>query len=690
MNHLKPIQVIPGIGNAIAKKLKQLGINTTEDLLFYFPFRYDDFSKTSRIADLKVGEVVHVNGQIELIQNKRSPRRRMYLTECLINDGTESLRVLWFNQPFLTRNLKSGDQISLAGRVSEDYLGLLMSSPQYERIGFKSIHTEGIVPIYHLTSTLTQKVLRGAIARVINLADTITDWLPAKIVYDHKLLPLKKAIREIHFPKDELSLKQAKHRLGFNELFLMQLRAQLQKQSFAKLKASSIKFYESATKEFVKNLPFDLTASQKRSAWEIIQDMTTNKPMLRLLQGDVGSGKTVVACLAMLNVALNHQQSALMAPTEILAAQHFKTLSEFFSKEKISIALLTSSYQLMIKQGIEIKVTKKEIIKLLASGEIDIVIGTQALIQSAVVFKELALAVVDEQHRFGVEQRQLITQKVKSGTAPHLLSMTATPIPRSLALAIYGELDISLLKEMPIGRKKVLTKVVPEAKRQEAYDFIIKELKAGHQAFVICPLIDESDKLGLKSVKTEFEKLSTGVFKDFKIGLLHGRLKSQEREKVLADLVNNKIHILVATSIIEIGIDIPKATIMMIEEAERFGLAQLHQYRGRVGRRSDQGFCFLMTNNSEPTTNHRLEAMTKFDNGFDLARADLKFRGPGEVYGLAQKGFPELKMANFYDTELIKLSRAVALEVLQQDQDLTKFIELKKQLGDWEEQSHLE
>lgn len=691
-----PIALLPGVGVAKARSFKQLDISTIQDLLFYFPFRYDDFSKTSKIADLKAGEVVNINGQIEIIQNKRSPRRRMYLTECLVNDGTDSLRVLWFNQPFLTRNLKAGDQISLAGRVSEDYLGLLMASPQYEKhlqqgLGGQAIHTQGIVPIYHLTSTLNQKSLRSIIARVVNLVDKINDWLPSEIVYSYDLIPLKKAIREIHFPKSKALLEQAKQRLGFDELLLMQLRAQKQRQSFAQLKSWPVKFFESETKKFVANLPFTLTQSQKRSAWEIIQDMATNKPMLRLLQGDVGSGKTVVACLAMLNLALNKKQSAFMAPTEILALQHFKTCANFFSKEKASLAILTSGYQLLTKKGSEPKtVSKKEILKLLADGKIDIIIGTQALIQESVNFKNLVLVVVDEQHRFGVEQRQLLTKKVETGRAPHLLSMTATPIPRSLALAIYGELDISLIQEMPTGRKKVLTKIVNEEKRNSAYDFIKQELDEGHQAFVICPLIDESDKLGIRSVKKEFERLSTGVFKNYKIALLHGRLKSAEREKILVSLANGEIDILVATSIIEIGIDIPKATVMMVEEAERFGLAQLHQYRGRVGRRSDQGFCFLMTNDSGETTNHRLNAMTQFNDGFSLAQADLKFRGPGEVYGLAQKGFPELKMANFYDTELIKKARNAALDILKQDESLNRFSELKHRLGDWEEQAHLE
>jgi ATP-dependent DNA helicase RecG len=674
-----PISDFKGVGSAISKKLKSLEINTLEDLLFYFPFRYDDFSKTVKIAELKVGDVANIKGQIELIQNKKSPRRRMYLTECLVNDGTDTLRVLWFNQPFLTRNLRVGDEISLAGRITEDYSGLLMASPQYEKAINNTIHTAGIVPIYHLTLSLAQKSLRSLMAKVMPLASNILDWLPKEIISKYSLISLAQAIKEIHFPKNQLSLNLAKERLGFNELFLMQLRAQEQRQSLALLKAPVINFSQVETQKLVASLPYNLTASQKQAAWEIIKDLDKQKPMLRLLQGDVGSGKTIVACLAMFNAALAKTQSALMAPTEILAVQHFKTLSEIFKQENIKLALLTSSID-----------NKKEILKKLAAGEIDIIIGTHSLIQKDVSFKNLGLVVVDEQHRFGVEQRQLLTQKIKGGRAPHLLSMTATPIPRSLALAIYGDLDISLIKEMPLGRKKVLTKVVTEDKREEVYKFIAQELKEGNQAFVICPLIDESDKLGFKSVKTEHEKLNTKIFKDYKVGLLHGRLKTLEREKVMAEFTSGQLDILVATSIVEIGLDIPKATVMMIEGAERFGLAQLHQYRGRVGRRDQQAFCFLMTDNNEEITNHRLDAMMKFDDGFLLAKADLKFRGPGEVYGLAQKGFPELKMANFYDTELIKKSREAAIETLANYPNLANLPALTKQLGDWQKSVHLE
>lgn len=688
MNLSFPLEKIIGLGTITAKKLKQLGLYKIEDLLFYFPFRYDDFSRQAKISELQPGEVANVTGQIELIQNKRSPRRRMYLTEGLINDGTETLRVLWFNQPFLTRNLKPGDKISLAGRVSEDYLGLLMTSPQYEKLTSQAIHTQGIVPIYHLISTLTQKGLRNAIAKVVSLADQVIDWLPAEVIKNNHLLPLNQAIKAIHFPANNQVLQQAKTRLGFDELFLMQLRAQQQKQNLAQLQAQPLKFFEDETKALVESLPFTLTASQKRSAWEIIQDIATTKPMLRLLQGDVGSGKTIVAGLAIFNTVLNKKQAALMAPTEILAFQHFKTFSQFFKQLDLTMALLTNGYQLLFKQGEKIS-NKKEINRLLAQGQIDFIIGTQALIQTGLAFNNLALAVVDEQHRFGVEQRQLLTQKVDRGSAPHLLSMTATPIPRSLALAIYGELDISLLEDMPVGRKKVLTKVITEDKRQSAYDFIAQEIKDGKQAFVICPLIDESDKLGLKSVKQEFERLDKTIFKNYKIGLLHGKLKSAEREKVLTEFREGKLNILVATSIIEIGIDIPRATVMMVEEADRFGLAQLHQYRGRVGRREDQGFCFLMAGDNNQL-NHRLDAMTKFNNGFELAKVDLKFRGPGEVYGLEQKGFPELKMANFYDVNLISQTRLACLDLLKVDPKLTNYPLVKQRLGEFKKQAHLE
>ncbi len=690
MNLSSPINQITGIGSVTARHLKKLDIVSVRDLLLYLPFRYEDFSHQSKIADLQAGEVATITATIELIQNKRSPRRRMNLTEALVTDGTDSLRVIWFNQPFLTRNLKNGDEISLAGRVSEDYGGLVMNSPQYEKTTHQAIHTQGIVPVYHITSSLSQKGFRSAMSKVIHLAPSISDWLPAATVRDQNLISLGQALRQIHFPENHDKLKEAKLRLGFDELLLMQLRAQKQHQTFAKLKAPALLFHEELTKQFVSNLAFDLTADQKKAAWEIINDIQKEQPMLRLLQGDVGSGKTVVAALALLNTALSGAQGAFMAPTEILAAQHFKTLTEFVSKVDISICLLTSSYHKMYKDSQIIEASKKELIAEIANGGVSIIIGTHALIQKSINFKNLALTVVDEQHRFGVEQRKVLTEKVEKGRAPHLVSMTATPIPRSLALAIYGDLDVSVIKQMLVGRKEVLTKVIPETKREEMYKFVVKEFEAGNQAFIVCPLIDESDTLGFKSVKAEFERLDKTIFKNYKIGLLHGKLKTAEREVVMQEFMDNKIKAIVTTSIIEIGVDVPNATVMIVEDADRFGLAQLHQYRGRVGRRKEQGYCFLLAPKTQGQVNKRLEAMTQFSNGFDLAKADLSFRGPGEVYGLAQKGFPELRMANFYDIELMKKARDVAISLISNDPQLSNLPAIAAELGDWQERAHLE
>ncbi len=690
MNLSSPINQINGIGSVTARRLKKLDIVTVQDLLLYLPFRYEDFSHQSSIADLQAGEVATITATIELIQNKRSPRRRMNLTEALVTDGTESLRVIWFNQPFLTRNLKNGDEISLAGRVSEDYGGLVMNSPQYEKTTHRAIHTQGIVPVYHISSGLSQKGFRSAMAKVIHLAQTIPDWLPVETVRGQHLINLGMALRQIHFPESNDKLAGAKERLGFDELLLMQLRAQRQHQAFSKLSAFPIPFNEQVTKEFVQQLPFDLTVDQKKAAWEIIGDIQKSQPMLRLLQGDVGSGKTVVAALGLLNTALAGAQGAFMAPTEILAAQHFKTLTEFFSKEDISICLLTSSYHKIFKQSEVTDISKKELIADIGQGKVSIIVGTHALIQKSVDFKNLAFAIVDEQHRFGVEQRKLLTEKVERGRAPHLVSMTATPIPRSLALAIYGDLDVSVIKQMPIGRKPVLTKIIPETKREEMYDFVAKEFEAGNQAFIVCPLIDESDSLGFKSVKAEFERLDKSIFKKYKIGLLHGKLKTAEREAVMQEFMDNKIKAIVTTSIIEIGVDVPNATVMIVEDADRFGLAQLHQYRGRVGRRKAQGYCFLLAPKVQAQSNQRLQAMTEFSNGFELAKADLQFRGPGEVYGLEQKGFPELQMANFYDIELMKKAREAALQILSKDPSLANLPAIAVKLGDWQERAHLE
>jgi ATP-dependent DNA helicase RecG len=719
MENLTPLTSLKGVGASIGKRLTQIGLNNAEDLLWHFPFRYEDFTRTVKIKDLQAGVAANVVGQIELIQNRRAHHRRMYITEALLNDGTETLKVIWFNQPFIAKTLKVGDMISLAG-TAEDQGILTMMSPVYEKINSGGlIHTAGLVPNYHLTEKITQKQIRFLISQVIDLSAKLADPIPEEIKKKLNLLPLGEAVRKIHFPKKWTDIDDARRRLAFDELFLMQLRSQLAKIDRDKSRAEIIEFKEKNTKEFVAGLPFKLTDDQRRAAWEILGDLAKTSPMARLLDGDVGSGKTLVAIIALLNTALNNKQSALMAPTEILAQQHFNTVSKLLENFPLRIALLTNNYRLlntssseknsghlkesdpspaspMLQQGVQgaqddKKIGRAEILKMIKAGEVDIIIGTHALIQEDVKFKNLALAVIDEQHRFGVDQRKALMEKSgHSDLTPHLLSMTATPIPRSLALTLFGDLDISIIKQMPIGRKPIMTKIVPEEKRAAAYNFIRAQIEAGRQAFVICPLIEESDLYGVKSVKEEFVKLDRGVFPEIKMAALHGRLKAKEKEEIMRGFLAGEYKILVSTSVIEVGVDVPNATIMMIEGADRFGLAQLHQFRGRVGRGAEQSYCFLFPASGDSRTRQRLEAMEKISDGFTLAKTDLKLRGSGELFGTAQSGFPELKIATLWDYELIKQTQDEAIALLASDPELKKNPALRGEMDIFEEKIHLE
>jgi len=667
------IEKINRIGKVTAKKLNKLGIRKVQDLLEYYPFRYEDYSKIVKIVDLQSGMKVNVRGVIDIIQNRRNPRRRTAVTEAIIKDETEQLKVIWFNQPYIGRTLKEGDLISLAGEVKEDFAGVQMVSPQYEKIfGDQVTHTTGLVPIYNLTAGLTNKQLRFLIKSIISLTDKIDEVLPAKIQKKYQLINLQQAVHNIHFPKSPEILEQAKRRLKFDELFLVQIRSQFLKSKIKNQKSCKIKFYKKETKKFVDSLPFKLTDAQKKASWEIIQDMESNKSMSRLLEGDVGSGKTVTVVLAMLNVALNKKQSALLVPTEILASQHYETLIKLFKDVDIKIGLFTRSSRRANSEELIVN-SKKDMISAIKEGKIDIITGTHAMIQEDVKFKNLALAIIDEQHRFGVDQRKALRKKSgNSKTVPHLLAMTATPIPRSLAQVVYGDLDLSIINQMPLGRKKIKTYVVPENKRLGGYDFIKKQIKEGRQAFVVCPLISPSDKLGVKSVEEEYQKLNEIIFNPevsgLKIAYLHGRMKAKEKDEIMQKFLNNEIKILVTTSVVEVGVDVPNATIMMIEGAERFGLAQLHQFRGRVGRSEFQSHCLLFPTD-EMQARERLATFSKNNDGFKLAEEDLKMRGPGEVYGTAQKGFPEFKIADLNDYVLIKETKESAEKIIQEGID---------------------
>jgi len=644
------------VGKTNSKQLYKLGLKTLEDLLFYFPFRYDDFTQVRTIADLTPNQVATIKVKIDLIANRRSPRQRKMITEAVVSDDSGQLNVVWFNQPFLTKTLSVGNEVYLAGKISDDY-NLQMISPFYEKVSPYSTLTSRLQPVYPLTGSLTQKQMRYWIKQALPLIKEIKEFLPKDLLKKNNFINISPALENIHFPKSKQLLAKAQDRLKFDELFLIQLKIQKYKKQLAKAKSPKVKFLEKATKDFVAKLPFKLTDDQKKSAWEILLDLEKEKPMNRLLEGDVGSGKTIVVGLAILNAALNGFQSALMAPTEILAQQHFESLAEVLSP-KVKVALLTRTDKRIFGKD---KITKKKILEKLLSGEIDLVIGTHALITEEVKIKDLALVVVDEQHRFGVDQRKKLVERGVN-LVPHFLSLTATPIPRSLVLTLYGDLDLSIIKEKPKGRKPIITRLVTENNRPQAYKFIKEKVKEGQQVFVICPLIEESDKLGVKSVTEEYEKLTKHIFPDLKIAMLHGKLKPKEKEQVMSDFKAKKLDILISTSVVEVGVDVPNATMMVIEGANRFGLAQLHQFRGRVGRGKEQSYCLLFGQDLTDIAFKRLKALEKYNDGFKLAELDLELRGPGEVYGTRQSGLPDLKIATLTDLELIKKAQHEAME----------------------------
>ncbi len=692
-----PVSRLGQLGKVLAPRVKRLGILTVADLIFYFPFRHEDFSNLLPISKITPGSSVTVKGRIDLIANRRSWAKRKILTEALVSDDTGSIKVIWFNQPFLTKVLKPGDRVFLSGRVDHDYQALQFISPIHEVIRsdeIKGIHTARIIPIYSLTESITQKQLRTLVKLALGAVKFVKDWLPTEIKKDLKLPSLPLALAQIHFPDNKFKLESAKHRLKLDELFLIQLQAKKLRRELEQSPAPKINFNEAAIREFVNRLPFKLTEAQRRSAWEIIKDLGRSSPMNRLLEGEVGSGKTVVAALALLDTVLNGYQAAFMAPTEILARQHFNNLSQLLAGQPVSIGLLTRSESRLneASQGSD-SVEREKLREAISSGQIQIIIGTQALIQERVRFENLALVIVDEQHRFGVEQRAKLVKRRTIGHSalvPHFLSMTATPIPRTLTLAFFGDLDLSIIDQLPAGRKKIVTRIIEPAEREQTNQFIRREIKEGKQAFVICPLIDPSDKLGVESVKSEYEKLSKKIFPDLKIGFLHGRLKAKEKERVMKEFSTNQINILVSTSVIEVGIDVPNAAIMVVEGAERFGLAQLHQFRGRVGRGGDQAYCFLFIENNNDSSEERVRALVETDNGFSLAEKDLELRGPGEVYGLRQAGLPRLKIATLTDRAIIEEARIQAEKIISSGPDLNNYPDLKIELANFTSLVHLE
>ncbi len=887
-----PVERIKGASERILKPLHHLGIRTVRDLLFTIPFRYDDFSHTVAIADAKPDETATVRGNIIAMNSARTWKKKMHVTEATIADASGSMKAVWYNQPFLARTLAVGKTVNLSGKIDANRV---MQNPAYEVVGAKDdmTHTGRLVPVYRETRGLTSRWLRYLIKNALPLAVHLDDILPPDMLKRQGLPSLRDAIPHIHFPRTKHEAEQAKKRLAFEELFLFQMLMLEARANIKRAQATSVAFDLAFVKDFVGKLPFRLTDAQRAAAWEIIQDMEKPSPMNRLLEGDVGSGKTVVAAIAASNAAMQGWQCAFMAPTEILARQHFETFSKMCGHFPIRIGLLTGSGAWLFDADLQTsyKVPKAEIAKKVADGSLHILIGTHALIahrgqtrtgtrtnadSSGVVFPKLALVVLDEQHRFGVQQRaklvargqtqtdartdadyetptntdesqtnadflyEDVTYKIRaalfkvkkelglghkevayqkalemefkteglvfekeksiainyqqkkialyrpdfiienkviveikalpyigvieerqvwnylkgslyklallvnfssenvqikriiydtarlrrsasdlrsSATVPHLLSMTATPIPRTLALALYGDLDISLLAEMPENRKKIETSVVAENSRAQAYAFMRRQVKQGRQAFIICPRIEDSQTnadltqtnadyfrfrpnqhvnsrrsalLEVKTVKAEYERLSKNVFPDLRIAMLHGKMKPKEKELVMKDFKAAKTDILISTSVVEVGVDIPNASIMAIEGAERFGLAQLHQFRGRVGRAEHQSYCFLFTQSDAQEENKRLAAMVTCNDGFILAEKDLKIRGPGDLLGGRQSGLPDLVMASLTDAALIKSAREEASGLLARDPRLLKSPKLRERLAKFNAQIHFE
>jgi len=722
------IEEIPRVGVVYGKRLKKFGIKTVQDLIFYFPARYDDFSEIISIKQAKqrLNDVVCVQGQIVEIENSNSFKKFTSLTQAVIRDDTGEIDVIWFNQPYLAKNLKEDDFVCLAGKISLGKDGVYFNSPSYERINEigeneELTHTGRIVPVYSETKGVTSRWLRYVIKPLLyRFCEQIQESLPEEIIKKYKFLPIQEAVWQLHFPNSFEAADAAKARFSFEELFLIQLNVLKEKVKLMQKSAPACPMDSDLMKSFTDSLPFQLTDSQKKCAFAILKDIEKTVPMSRLLEGDVGSGKTVVATMAALSAIKCGHQVAFMAPTEILAKQHFKTVTELLKNFDVKVGMLTGKDARICKDGEIFEVSKKSFNGDLENGQIDIAVGTHSLIQKNVIFKDLALVILDEQHRFGVEQRDHLIKNKK--LVPHLLSMTATPIPRTLALTAYGDLDLSIIDEMPANRKKVKTIIVEPAQRKEAYNFIDKEVKEGKGVFVIFPKIESNaSKLAeivknkgeitgsfvpqnygfnnslvslaineVKALKEEYEKLSKEIFPDLRITMLHGKMKAPEKERIMLDFKKGEIDILLSTSVVEVGVDVPRATIMMIEGAERFGLSQLHQFRGRVGRSDMQSYCFLFTTDPSMLNRKRLKALVESSNGFELAEKDLEIRGPGSLYGTVQSGIPDMAMQGLSNIFLVEKTRAAAKEILEKDPELKNYPNLKDRLKQFQTRIHFE
>ncbi len=675
----EPLTVIKGIGLSIAPKFAKLGVKNIRDILYFFPARHVDYSQLKTVSQLSEGAEETIIANVWEAQVSYPGGRKS--SEAIVGDATGNVRAVWFNNPYIARILKPNTRIVLSGRVRLFNGRFVFESPEWEPEEGDLTHTGRLVPIYPLTEGLSQRVVRRLVKSAVDRwANSIIDFLPVDIKTGRSLLDLPQAIAQAHYPDDRTIYDRARTRLAFDELFLLQLGVLNRKRAWRESQPGNpIKTDRWTLDNFINSLPYELTHAQHRVLVEILADMEKPQAMSRLLQGEVGSGKTVIALAALLIAANNGFQTAFMAPTEILAEQHFNTIQKLLSlsSDVEQVDDCVYKYSGIISRPLTVAVLigalpqkkKREIHRLVINGDVDIVAGTHALIQEEVEFKKLGLVVVDEQHRFGVEQRGSLRQK---GTNPHVLVMTATPIPRTLALTLYGDLDLSVIDELPPGRQLIKTRWLKPDQRESAYRFIRREIETGHQAFIICPLIEESEAIQARAATAEFERLANEVFPDLQLGLLHGRMSSADKEKVMREFHQGALSILVSTPVVEVGIDVPNATVMMVESADRFGLAQLHQFRGRVGRGPAQSYCILLAENPSVVGQERLKIIEDTFDGFKLAEEDLKLRGPGEFFGTRQSGLPDLKMAKLTDLAILELARTEAEKLFKEDPRLLK------------------
>ncbi len=693
-----PLIRLRGVGPSIAKKFEKLGLEKLRDLIYFFPRRHIDYSQLKPISQMEIGKEQTIAGIIWEAKETMIGRRKG--TEAIVGDDTGNIRVVWFNQPYLFRRLKTNERIVLSGRVNVFKGRRQMEAPQWDLVSEgENVNTGRLVPIYSLTEGLYQRQVRNIIGSVVRqYSRVVPEFLPEELKQRQKLMDLPQALLQAHLPDSKELQDRARRRLAFDELLLFQLGVLGRKYSWQEEETAPVLRMEKTLLDaFLSSLSFRLTAAQARALSEIMRDMESPRPMCRMLQGDVGSGKTVLAAAALLTAACSApeaHQAIMMAPTEILAEQHFQTLGKLFEgktheafisehiksiggwgscgREGLTLALLTGSVS---------KKEKAKVYEMAREGHLDIMVGTHAVIQEGLSLKSLGLAIIDEQHRFGVEQRSSLRQK---GFNPHLLVMTATPIPRTLALTFFGDLDLSVLDEMPPGRKPVKTKWLNPEDRDKAYAFIQKKIGEGQQAFVICPRIEESDNIDAEGVSqadssrreiraaiAEYERLSRDIFPEIRLGLLHGKMPAAEKESVMRSFKNGEVKILVSTSVVEVGIDVPQATVMLVEGAENFGLSQLHQFRGRIGRGKEQSYCLLLSDSVSPEAQERLSIIERVHDGFVLAEEDLKIRGPGEFFGTRQSGMPDLTMAKLSDVALLDKARQEALEIFKVDPQLT-------------------